>query len=1416
MVALSPVHEENKEVVTKNPMITAMAKGAQFHSSGGGSNRFNSNGGSSKFPSLGEASSNGGGSWMRGAQGDEEEEGGGMFADADVVAALAAAAAQGVGRKERTPLKTAASGTPKWDGSWAKSPAWNRQKSLAGHLSPSPLAAPKADEKKAEGGAQEAESKPDPEGGSSGEPTTDWMVFTRESFNSHKSADAAALLAAAKAQASLGAREEKKESVAGGTTGSVQAAPVEKKAEGLQSASTSNAVAAPGMGTGRPAAESYACSPQSVDGISAKAFEQAEVVTSALPVVEREGVLASEPECEVPKPALNAGRRGTAKRQSDYSWLLSAPGGGEKPPPDEDRDSRGSPVRTSPQKAALMDPSSMATAGLARTGSAPSTGTTSAAASKSPSKLPTEPVQHQVQHQASRAKEWAPPAQALPAQAPPAGGAATQHAGVPDNGSAATKYAQQTETPTLLHLPPKAQGAPPRRAHLAPVAGGGGRGFNLASPQAGGGRSPRGSKSPRGPRVSQFVEVFEGLTPRTKNGQASGILTAGAAMASPTFPPPVPGTSKTGPQKAIPPKLELPRPASASVPLPVATKRAPAPGGLAPGAATGWSTPVATPDRGSITAVPATRKAAQDAGGSNYSALRAAEDAGKIAAGMAAGKKGGFTREGVPSARGAGETSARGAGSAWSTPVASPDRSSSAAGGTTKASMEDLIAEEVPKDAADGAPEELATAESDAPAGGAGRGWSTPVATPDRTPRTSAPDSGPGGGTPECTGGAYPSKAGRTGESPIDERHFAWQLESPAGVDGMPSPTGSSDPRRLAIGKKGGRIIPAILGIADTPPVAERAPLLTPSTANNKAPQHSLGSTEGSSAGAGSTWDMERSFESSQVAAFVAHAQAEAAAEAEAAVVEARAEAAEEEAAEKKAAEEEVAEGKAAKEKAAEEKAADSTSRTAPQAARVESKDAATQSSPKPDYGEGRAGPASLEVAAGRAAAVPVAPGASPPGGAAGAGPAAGLSPVTAAPALATIAARLSPISAFPAASPPAIVATPSPITAISAPAVEEQKDLEGVNSQAEAQLDKALEMKAQSPTSEAAQAEAQASQAVKAALAAATAAAEANAAAAAAAAEAAKAAKKAEQAADEAAVAKAAKQKLADETAIKREAEEKEEAAEEVEEAEVLATKAEPAVAGGAVVGRTGDVGVVNVSIYSTDAVANAPDVYNDGQDTDTDTLDSQGDGSEEELEIDVGDERDWSTATAVIPVAATSSIDEVLTAPVYESGGDKQAGEEKGIVDGDGGAESEELAGAAAEQEQQEVDSLRSEAAGPSGLAANTVSSRDEVEGEEEGLRQAPAHNDDEDARRDAVEQYDPVSADAQGDDGGGYYAASPRESVHHLSSSKMLGSSSGALSWSEDVREEEGEAEREAKEVQALVAEALALVKEANEEA
>lgn len=888
MGALSPVQEENAEIVTKNPMISAMANGAQFHSSGGnsarfnsngaGSARFNSNGGSSKFQSLGGASSNEGEGSTR-EPGDEDEESGGMFADADVVAALAAAAAaHGADKKGGVSIKRTGSGTPRWDGGWIRSPAWNRHKSAAPAVvtqqSPSPMAALKGEEKSAE-----AAGDSEPEAVAPA-PAEDWMVSTRESFSSRKSAEAAAFIAALRTDSIAAAREQEAER-AGARHAS--GAPMEEKKAEEDSELVDDAVAraASGIRTGlQPLSRK---SPKSVDGISADAFRQAEVVASKLPVLKGQGIV-SEPECEVPKPALSSGRPGAARKQGDYSWLLSS--------------SSGSMDKARPVSPSGDSPPQASHAKTPRNSNTPPPsvgGSTPRAAAKVPSVLPADPSQD-----------------------PSEAGSAPKHAGELGQDSATTRP-EQGDAPGL-YLPPKAQGVPARRTLLTPR-GGAGRGFSATAASSATKPARISTGTPgRGPRVSQVVEAFEGRTPRGKNGSTSVFSTPGrSAAAQARAGASTPGGAKPVRSAVAPTSPLTLESSSARTPTTPGTgKGAPTPGALTPGAV-GWSTPVATPDR----------------------PLGAAADPGK----------------------------------------------------------------ESTADAAPEAPEELSRG-GETPGDGAGRGWSTPLATPDRSPKQSAPDSGRGGATPECTTGPDASRAGKTGESPTDEGQFAWQLESPAGVDGLPSPIGSSDIRVLAIGKKRGRIIPAILGASNTP-VTDGTPVLTPSTADNKVPCHRVVSSGDSSIGAGSAWEMEPSFGASQVAAFVADAKAEAAAEAQALVVEAQAEAAEEEAAEQKA---------------RAEMATDGAARSAPSNPADE---AARTSEPAPTKAAS-ASAAAAATDAGRAESPRVA---------ADAAPRLQVPAPISAPALATIAARLSPISATrsPALQTPlpTVGATSSPITAL-------------------------------------------------------------------------------------------------------------------------------------------------------------------------------------------------------------------------------------------------------------------------------------------------------------------------------------------------------------------------------------------------
>ncbi|CAN0572738.1 unnamed protein product, partial [Ectocarpus sp. 12 AP-2014] len=499
--------------------------------------------------------------------------------------------------------------------------------------------------------------------------------------------------------------------------------------------------------------------------ISAKAFEQAEVVTSKLPVVKRPGIVVSEPECEVPKPALSARRLGGARKQSDYSWLLSAsPSNVGKSDPVSPSGSGDSPPQASHGRTDVTGPHAGVNTPV--NGGRPTIVTV---ASVTPAKT-----------------RRGPPSAPTVDQAPDFA-AAPKHGGDLGEAHWGREQRESVAAAAALRLPPKAQGTTPRRTPLR----GASRGLNPATtPMA---------KSPRGPRVSQVVDVFEGLTPKGVGGPSSSFG-SGAT----------PGRSRAGyptlgadtPKAAGPPMLAPTPPGISNAGHALTTPRP-------PGAVKGVATP----------SVPALKVGA----------------------------------------------------ATWATPVATPDRGSF---GTTIATKQSTRAT---------APEDMSKGGHPGGGGGGGgdAGWATPVATPDRAVRDR---------TPEFTARGDASKAGKTSGSPMDEGQFAWQLESPAGVDGLPSPMGSSGINALAVGKKGGRIIPAILGAANTP-VTEVSPAVTPSTAGIKAASHSVVSSGDSSIGVG--WERS-SFGSSRVAAFVADAQAEAAAEAHAAVVEAQAEAADE------------------------------------------------------------------------------------------------------------------------------------------------------------------------------------------------------------------------------------------------------------------------------------------------------------------------------------------------------------------------------------------------------------------------------------------------------------------------------------------------------------------------------------------
>ena len=227
-------------------------------------------------------------------------------------------------------------------------------------------------------------------------------------------------------------------------------------------------------------------------------------------------------------------------------------------------------------------------------------------------------------------------------------------------------------------------------------------------------------------------------------------------------------------------------------------------------------------------------------------------------------------------------------------------------------------------------------------------------------------------------------------------------------------------------------------------------------------------------------------------------------------------------------------------------------------------------------------------------------------------------------------------------------------------------------------------------------------------------------------------------------------------------------------------------------------DMGVV---VYSADAAWR--EVYNDAE-ADTSDADTATDGDEV---IDVGVERDWSTAatTSVVPAPAHSSasisskpVEEVPAEPATAAAGGFRYAQKEDKVGGggDGRANGES-------EEQEDADSLQGEASGVDALVANAMALADAAETDAEGLAFEGGG---------AGDQFHTATTSASDKD-----YASPRGSVREVVSSGVFGSAKSAANsnWNDGEDTDGGEAEREAEEVQALVAEALALVKEANQD-
>ncbi|CBJ31260.1 hypothetical protein Esi_0241_0016 [Ectocarpus siliculosus] len=190
--------------------------------------------------------------------------------------------------------------------------------------------------------------------------------------------------------------------------------------------------------------------------------------------------------------------------------------------------------------------------------------------------------------------------------------------------------------------------------------------------------------------------------------------------------------------------------------------------------------------------------------------------------------------------------------------------------------------------------------------------------------------------------------------------------------------------------------------------------------------------------------------------------------------------------------------------------------------------------------------------------------------------------------------------------------------------------------------------------------------------------------------------------------------------------------------------------------------------TVFINEAVGKPPEVYNDADNSDESIIDVG-------EEADMGGGKDWMAAASPTPrTPNAASIGEVFAMTPMA------AGHEEPMQDfvGEGGT-------AAVEQEHSE-ESFGS-FSGESSSGADTGA-----------------------LHRYGV--YDLAGGEAAAATGTNEYASS-RGSGGDAATPGVFRSARSILTWKEDDEQEEGDAEREAEEVQALVAEALALVQEAN---
>lgn len=623
--ALSPVKEESDATETENPMRKDIAvRGAPVKSVGGGSPS-----------SVGEDSSRFQDSVMSGDslkrwEGEEDEETGGMFADADVVARLAAAAqdafsVSGDKGTDASGSKRFGSGSS-FSSSSSSRWRWNHSGSSWVHQMPifsggeksvlavktgrvSPVAA-------AASATSDSEEKVADECIDSTVPSpsvssTGWMDIIEERFGSGQTDPEVQSWLSVFA----GVRDEGRGlAVTGGSVDRAQRIStgqwlaMEEKREGLEEAlglpQASSAEGEENRSTpGNPplGARVPLHSPLLVDGGSPRVFDDAEfVVQESLPVNEERGVM-SEPECEVPEPATTGlGVRkteGFSVFHRNLKTIVATKGEDEQHGEHRMRDSR----LLAPTTSVGPEVSSRETYGSERATAVPV-----AEASPSPDSN-TAAIDASLQCVAGEiSTSWS-------------------REGIK------RKYiaVRPSKLEAPMHLPPKAQGSVQRRVLPTPRSGGGVRGFNTVAPDRlpvtasdppsnKSWLAPLASPDSRPLRVSEVVEAFEKLSPRRKNLTPPGLGTP--AWSTPVATPDrslkkrpkntAPGKQQKGrrtplSEERLQTMNSRPREGIFKAVAPPAAREqrfepvmTPPPGKAYRGAVVpGWTTPVATPDR---------------------------------------------------------------------------------------------------------------------------------------------------------------------------------------------------------------------------------------------------------------------------------------------------------------------------------------------------------------------------------------------------------------------------------------------------------------------------------------------------------------------------------------------------------------------------------------------------------------------------------------------------------------------------------------------------------------------------------------------------------------------------------------------------------------------------------------------------